>query len=143
MLREGGAINPATAEAKLKATTLYEEIRRRRSDHIYVSRNTGFSLEQCKVVKDYVFCNQHELNYGYFSFDPDIIIAGTWLRLSNKKPSKFLPFDNLFMPHELTELLYILHNNGVSVVEAHEYAEKSYNYSLAAKQYYTMLGIDI
>lgn len=48
---ECGAINPNSYQGIKKAKALYEQIRKRRTDIINVHNHTGFSLEQCKIIK--------------------------------------------------------------------------------------------
>lgn len=54
---------------------MYEQIRKRRTDVLNVSRNSGLSIEQCTIIKNYIFSNMHELSNGYKRFMPDIAIA--------------------------------------------------------------------
>lgn len=61
------AINPVSPTGYAKAEELYEQIRKRRKDYINVARNSGCSLEQVKVIKDYIFNNiqKHDLTLLY------------------------------------------------------------------------------
>ena len=75
MIYESGAISPNDLRCLDEARKLYEQIRNRRTDYINVAHNTQFSVEQCRIVKDYIFYNKHELWEGYKRFAPDIAMA--------------------------------------------------------------------
>lgn len=70
-----GAINPNSMKGLDEAERLYDQIRKRKTDYINVARNSGCSLEQAKVIKDYIFNNMHELHEGYKRFTPDLAMA--------------------------------------------------------------------
>lgn len=140
---ESGALNPNSVIGMTKAKELYEQIKRRRTDYINVADNTNFSIEQCKVIKDYIFINMHELHNGYMSFFPDLSIAQSWLRLSERNGKNILAHDIILLQHELTEILFLLGNTNMHQAQAHILAEQKYNYSLAVKNYYATLGIYI
>lgn len=140
---ESGAINPSSVRGMLEAEKLYEQIRRRRTDYVNVSRNSRLSLEQCKIIKNYIFYDCHELSEGYKRFTPDLAMAQSWLRLSERKGDRVLPHDILMLFHELQEVNYLIRNTSMHQKEAHSLAEKEYNYSKAVKKYYKGLGIII
>ena len=140
---ESGALNPNDNKGTLLANKLYEQIRKRRTDAINVAKNSGLSIEQCTVIKDYVFNNRHILLNGYKRFDPDLSMAQSWLRLSQKNCKLLYKHDSIMLLHELTEITYLLTHTEASQSEAHRYAESKYNYSLACREYYSKLGIKL
>lgn len=143
MIYESGALNPNSRVGMSKASELYEQIRKRRTDYINVARHTKFSLEQCKIVKNYIFLDSHELSVGYRRFYADLAIAQSWLRLSEKDGSRILQHDIILLYHELTEISYLVVYPDMHQAEAHNRAERLYNYSEACKQYYSQLGIKL
>lgn len=143
MIYKSGALNPNSRLGILKADELYEQIRKRRTDCVNVARHTNFSLEQCKIVKNYIFLDRHELSVGYRHFFPDLAIAQSWLRLSEREGNRILQHDVILLYHELTEISYLVRFSEMNQAEAHSRAEKIYNYSEACKQYYNRLGIKI
>lgn len=140
---ESGAINPNDVRSIDIAEKLYNQIRQRRTDYINVARNTRLSLEQCKIIKNYLFYDRHELSDGYKQFLPDIMMAQSWLRLSEKNGNNIQKHDVVMVYHELTEVVLLLTNTNMSQREAHNLAERKYNYLQASKQYYKSLGIII
>lgn len=49
-----GGLNPESEKAQDHAIKMYESIRKRRSDYEMISKNTGFSIEQIQIVKNYI-----------------------------------------------------------------------------------------
>ena len=133
---ESGAQNPNTLANQKKAASMYEQIKRRRTDYINVARNSSLSVEQCKIIKDYMFVNSHELKSGYKPFYPDFAIASSWYRLSEKNAKNVKKHDIIMLLHELKEIQLLLSNKTMSQSEAHRLAEHEYNYSAACKEYY-------
>ena len=138
-----GAINPVSPMGYEKAEELYEQIRKRRKDYINVSKNTNCSLEQAKVIKDYIFNNLHELRNGYRRFDADLMIAQSWLRLSERNANNIQRHDLTLLYHELYEIRLLLADNNLHQASAHEQAQIRYNYNLEAKQFYIKHGFVI
>lgn len=133
---ESGAQNPNTLANQKKAAGMYEQIKRRRTDYINVARNSNLSVEQCKIIKDYMFVNSHELKSGYRPFYPDFAIASSWYRLAEKNPNNIKKHDIVMLYHELREIQILLSKPTMSQSEAHRLAELEYNYSAACKEYY-------
>lgn len=138
-----GALNPNSLREMDEAEKLYEQIRKRRTDHIHVSNNSGCSLEQAKVIKDYIFNNMHELHSGYMRFAPDLAMAQSWLRLSEVKGTRIQQHDIILLQHELCELRLMLDNKDLHQKAAHDIAESRYNYYAAAREFYKQFNIVI
>ena len=136
MIYESGAQNPNSLQNQRKATEMYEQIRKRRTDIINVSNNTNFSLEQCHIIKNYAFINMHELKEGYKAFYPDFAMASSWFRLAEQGGNNIKKHDVIMLYHELYEINLLINNTEISQSEAHRRAEEKYNYTLACKEYY-------
>lgn len=138
-----GAINPNSMKGLDEAERLYDQIRKRKTDYINVAKNSGCSLEQAKVIKDYIFNNMHELHEGYKRFTPDLAMAQSWLRLAETKGVRVLPHDIILLQHELYELRLLLDNKDLHQSAAHNIAESRYNYYAAAREFYKQFNIII
>ena len=138
-----GALNPNSLRGMDEAEKLYEQIRKRKTDHIHVSNNSGCSLEQAKVIKDYIFNNMPELHSGYTRFAPDLAMAQSWLRLSEVKGARIQPHDIVLLQHELYELMLMLDNKDLHQKAAHDITESRYNYYAAAREFYKQFSIII
>lgn len=90
---------------------------------------------QCETVWFYLFMQEHILPTGIHRFDPDLPIAQSWMRLSEKKGRNILPHDRLLLQHELYEIDLQL-RNGLGQKQAHDIAEQSFNYAEECKKYY-------
>ena len=138
-----GALNPNSLRGMDEAEKLYEQIRKRKTDHIHVSNNSGCSLEQAKVIKDYIFNNMHELHSGYMRFAQDLAMAQSWLRLSEVNGARIQPHDIVLLQHELYELRLMLDNKDLHQKAAYDIAESRYNYYAAAREFYKQFNIII
>lgn len=138
MLLQSGALNPDSAEGIRQGIKLYDQIRNRKADYENVAKNTGLSLEQCRILKNYMFLNKHELVAGYERFFPDLAMAQSWLRLSEVHGKNILPMDTLMLKHELFEINLLLTNSKMSPAQAHVIAEDKFNYSQAVVSHYKL-----
>lgn len=144
MIYESGAISPNNIHCLDLAEKMYSQIRRRKTDFINVAKNTGLSVEQCRIVKNYIFYDEHELKEGYIRFTPDIAMAQSWQRLAEKNGNNILQHDYMLVKHELTEIKYLLIYTKMTQREAHNRAEADgYSYSEAVKLYYRSIGFNI
>lgn len=141
--RISGALNPSGRRAIAHAEKEYASFRSMTTDCIFISNNTGYSLEQVSLVKSYLFSSQHYLSScdKFKRFDPSYEIAQSWRRLMNKKGQGIQRHDMLLIPHELLEISFIVKSK-MSQQEAHELASKTYAYDLASKMYYNSMGLD-
>ena len=107
------------------AARYYEEIRKRTGDIGSIAENTGFSLEEIKIIKEHIFINEHELGDDKFErFYPNYDMAISWQRLIEGK--NIQEMDIMLLKHELME--YGLMKQGLLYDEAHGITEKTYNY---------------
>lgn len=137
-----GGLARDSKRAKDYAKRMYEEIRNRRTDYLYVSKNTGFSIEQVQVVKNYLFKDFHYLRGETMvsRFDESYEIAESWKRLSEKDGRHIQYHDTLLIPHELCEIQLLLANSKMSQNVAHRYASNMYPYDIESEKYYRMRG---
>lgn len=137
--RIGNILSP---EASDIAAFLYEQFRRR-DDCFNVAKNSGFTIEQIQLVKYYVFFEKHYNSDNEFErFTPSYDMAESWRRLSEHKGKNIKPHDILLLKHELLEIAMLIQCN-ISQMEAHEIANKTYNYQQASDAYYMSLGIGV
>jgi hypothetical protein len=137
MIHESGGLDPyKDYQVNIVASKLYEQIRHRRTDIEHIANNTGFSIEQITIVKNYIFYDSHVLTSGYSRFLPSYEMAQSWLRLSAKTSSNIQMHDILLLYHELYEIELIISNSRYTQSHAHSLAEQKYNYSKACKEFY-------
>lgn len=64
----------------------------------------------------------HELRRGYRRFDADLMIAQSWLRLSERNANNIQKHDLTLLYHELYEIRFLLSDNNLHQAAAHEQA---------------------
>ena len=108
------------------AKRYYEEIRKRNSDIEAIAKNTGYNVKDIEIVKYHIFIAEHDLGKKKPTrFFPDYDMAVSWQRLIDGNDIKEM--DLVMLNHELSEYNYML--TGMNYFEAHELAEKEFNYS--------------
>ena len=131
-----GALNPNSDEALAHASQYYESVRKMTTDVKNISRNTGYSIDEVKKVKEYIFYEVHDLGDGRIDrFDSDFMMAQSWQRLIDGKDIK--EHDLTLLKHELLEREY--KTQGISHDEAHVLASVKYNYSQEAEDYHAKI----
>lgn len=137
-----GALNPMCDKAIEHANEYYESIRNREypTDIFYIVKNTGFTIEQVSLVRDYIFTGYHMLSTGFSRFDPSFEMAESWRRLSSKD-GKFYDHDALLIFHELYEIQLVI--SGETQTKAHKKATKEYNYQLESTLFYRRQGFEM
>lgn len=139
-----GGLNPLSDRAEDHAFTYYESVRKNKTDYYTIAKNTGFSIEQIQMVKNYIFMDVHYLRddkgYAYRRFYPSFEMADSWRRLQSKGGKLIQKHDILLLQHELSEISLLLMNSKLTQAEAHSKAEATYNYNLACKQFYAQFG---
>lgn len=106
-----------------KAAEQYEKYSRV-DDSELIAKNTGFTVEEIRRIRNHVFYEKHDLDSGYKRFDPDYDMAVAWKRLQE---GKYLPRDITLLKHELLENQLEKEYN-ISAREAHEITQKTYNW---------------
>lgn len=134
----GAITDPFSDEALSHARKYYEFIRRNHSDVARIVKNTGYPSETIQAIKNYLFIDKHQLFGGFRVFDPCFEIAESWKRLSfDFKYVK--PHDFTLIKHEIEEMHLL--QNGYSQKDAHNLAEKKYNYQQESREFYEHLKI--
>lgn len=106
------------------AEVLYETFRNSKYDVVKISKLSGFTKEDISKIKKYLFENPE--------FYPNFYIAQSWDRLRKGIP---IEEDFLLLKHELYEMQIKENNPNISHDEAHDEAEKVYNYAKAIKEW--------
>lgn len=121
-------------EAKAHAELRYVAIRKQKYDVSKIAKRTGFSKEQIREIKNYLFIDVHNLGDRKSQFDPDFAIAQSWDRLTRGHIEKH---DLTLIRHEVYERKLIV--NGMSQNEAHIRATMKFNYEKESREYYDKL----
>ncbi len=119
---KSGALNPNSQEAIKHGKLMYETFRNIKSDVPKIAKNTGIGKEEIERIKNYIFFNKE--------FDEDYDQAQTWDRLRH---GNFIEADLIFLRHELLEIKY--REQGLNYDEAHEIAQKEFNYQKAITEH--------
>lgn len=135
-----GGLLRGTQREQIYSAKMYEQIRNRRTDYLIVAKNTGYSIEQIQIVKNYLFKDYHYLNGSTMTarFDVSYEIAESWRRLSERKGRNIQPHDMLLLQHELYEIQLLLNNPRMSQNTAHNMASKKYPYDVESEKFYRM-----
>ncbi|MCL2618675.1 MAG: hypothetical protein FWD98_06445, partial [Defluviitaleaceae bacterium] len=109
------------------AELYYEEIRNRdpNSDIKAIARNTDFSEDDVRKIREHMFVNKYELDAGFKRFDPDYDMSVSWQNLVSGKNIREM--DIIMLHHELMEH-DLMNSHGMSYPASHEIAEHSFNY---------------
>lgn len=135
-----GGLNVYSEQANIHAEKMYNEIRQRRLDYINVAKNTGFSIEQAQIIKNYIFKDWHMINDKLMRFSPSYEMAESWRRLSQRKGAIIYEHDILLLWHELTEIDLLIRNSNWTQQKAHTVASSTYNYKEASDKFYKSRG---
>lgn len=133
----GAITDPYSEDAERHAEMYYEEIRHLSTDVERIAQNTGMSVDQIALVKNYLFMSKHSLETGFERFDPCFEIAQSWQRLAFDAKN-IQPHDITLLKHELKEMSLV--SQGVPQSEAHRIASQDYNYPEESRLYYEKLG---
>lgn len=133
----GAITDPYCKKAQKHAEMYYQEIRKANTDIEKIASNTDFSLDQIRLIKNYLFIWEHDLEDGTRRFDPIFHIAESWRRLAYDAKN-IQPHDITLLKHELLEIDLV--TKGYSQREAHENATKIHNYSLESSKFYQEKG---
>ncbi len=125
-----GALNSDSDRAVEHAERYYESVRKMKTDSNKIAENTGIKLEHIERVKNHLFMKSHDLGVnGYRRFYADYDISQSWQRLIEGK--NIQPQDIILLKHEYCESRYM--DRGYSQSEAHDKANKRYDYSKAVR----------
>jgi hypothetical protein len=129
---KSGALDRNSKEANEHAELYYEEIRNRKAEPEIkkIAQNTGFTDNQIEKIRNHLFFDDIKFDDGRIErFSSDYDQSQAWQRLIEGKQTDD---DILLLKHELRELEY-MQSNGSSYEEAHNYANKKYNWSKTLK----------
>lgn len=132
--------DPLYVKRDKHASTYYESIRNSKKDPIVksISKNSGLSEIYISKVYDHVFMNEYELYGGTKRFEPDYDMAESFRRLREGKDIQ--EHDIILLKHEHLE--YGLMNElGISYDEAHELAQRKYNYKVTLEKFKKKNGL--
>ena len=126
---QSGALNPNSDRALKHAVTYYESVRHMTTDCARIAANTGFREQDIRVIKNHVFIEEHDLQNGRKRFFPDYEMAQSWQRLIDGR--NIQERDIVLLNHEYIESIFM--KDGLSAVDAHEKAQRIYNYAAFLK----------
>lgn len=126
--------DPLYIKRDAHAAKYYESVRRSKKSDIVksIANNTGISEKSINKVYDHVFVNDHELYGGKRRFDPDYDMAESFRRLREGK--NIQEHDLIMLKHERLEY-ELMEKEHLSYQEAHQLAEKKYNYQRALMEF--------
>lgn len=128
-----GALNPSSKRAQNHAEQYYQAVRKMKTDCKHIAKNTGYSEDEIKQIKNFIFIDSHDLGDGNFEqFAPSYEMAESWQRLIDGK--NIQNHDLTLLKHEIMEKR--LMENGYSQDEAHIVTSQKYNYAKEAYEYY-------
>lgn len=134
-----GALNdkndPLGKKRNKHALQYYEQIRNRKSQYVIdkIANNAGISKRAAKDIYEHIFIKEHIFENGIRKrFDVDYDMGESIRRILEGKDIK--PHDIVLLKHENLELNLMKKYNLV-YEDAHEKAEKKYNYSKALYNY--------
>lgn len=130
-IKVSGALNPYSERASKHAEQYYESVRKMKTDYKRIAKNTGYSENLIKRIKNYSFIDEHELITGKERFYPDFHIAQSWQRLIEGK--NIQKHDLLLLEHEMYELILV--EDGIPQAEAHNLTNAIYNYKKGCDEY--------
>ena len=132
---KSGALNPDSKRAEKHAARYYGLIRSMKTDVKRVAKASGFSEDEIREIKNFIFMEKHDLGGSEPQFFyPDYSMAQSWQRLVNGTPK---PHDITLLEHERMERR--LMRQGMTQDEAHTITSQKFNYAKEAKEYYDSL----
>jgi hypothetical protein len=134
----GGGLKTGSWKARdAYADTYYESIRNRKipSDIEKIAKNTGFSKDTIRSIREHIFIQEHDLGEGVTKrFDTDWQIAQAWQRMEQgwkgNGQDKYKDVDILLLRHELEELT-VMAKYGYNASDAHDKANEKYLWAIA------------
>ena len=132
--------DPDSAEGQEFAEKYYSQIRLMRRDVSKIADNTGFSEDDIRQIKNYLFINKsyYDEDLGIWRrFDPDCAIAQSWQRMKDNAGIK--THDITLLNHELEEMRIKNETPDISHADAHFLASQKYDYQTEAEMYYDNL----
>lgn len=133
MIQTGGRITDIwSKEAEEHAKKYYGLVKAMKTDIRRIAQNTGYRKKDIEAIKKYTFIDHARLPDNIFFYDA--AIAQSWQRLIEGK--NIQKHDLTLLDHEFFELTVKDLNPKISHERAHMQAQKLYNYSKEANEYY-------
>jgi hypothetical protein len=127
-----GARNPYGMAADEHEIRYYQLVRSMHTDVSKIAAATGFTEDEIRDIKNYLFVEKHDLgNGGMEQFAPDYMIAQSRQRLVDGKPE---PHDITLLEHERYERQLVL--QGMTQDKAHIESTHRHNYQKEAQDFY-------
>lgn len=124
------ALDPNSKAAIEHSIRYYGLVRSMKTDCKRIAQNTEFKEEDIKRIKNHIFYKKHKLESGIKRFAPDYEMGQSWQRLIDGRTIKKRVI--ILLNHEFLES--ILMAEGLSYDEAHEKAQRLYNYIKALRE---------
>ena len=126
-----GALKDTDPKASEHAERYYGLVRKMTTDVSRIAENTGYKAANIEKIKNHVFMTKHDLGNGEKEyFYPDYNMAQSWQRLIQGR--NIQPQDYVLLKHECAERF--LMRKGYAQQDAHDRANKKYNYSDALEK---------
>jgi SPP1 gp7 family putative phage head morphogenesis protein len=122
--------DPDGSKRDQHAKTYYASMRNSDKEDIVstISKNANVDAESVSKMYDHLFINKYDLEKGHTTFDEDYDISQSIQRLREGK--NIQEHDRLLVMHEAIEY-DLMNNKGLPYAEAHDIANKKYNYKAA------------
>ena len=133
--------DPFSDRAEAHAALYYPEIRKMSTDCDRIAEHTGFTVNQVRDVKNYLFMDNSYLDPDTGErrqFDPDFAIAQSWQRLTEGRDIQ--PHDRTLLRHELYEMQLKRDHPELTHMEAHRRASEMFDYPGETERYYDHLS---
>ena len=130
--------DPDGKKREAHAERYYESVRNSKKDSVVetISHHTSISAEYVSKMYDHLFINEYDLDKGHVRFDADYDIAESIQRLREGK--NIQEHDVILVYHEAMEY-DLMNNEGLGYEEAHEKANRAFNYQKALDSWYDKL----
>ena len=128
--------DPDNKKREAFAKSYYQEVlhRNRTREISIIAQNTGMSVSDIDKIYAHIFELEHLRKNGKaYKFDPDYDMAQSWMRLREGK--NIQEHDIIMLKHELLESNIMASGKNIAYEDAHEQAQKKYNYQLALDKY--------
>ncbi|WP_427193671.1 hypothetical protein KP615_09710 [Treponema denticola] len=121
--------SPEYKRQERHAKLYYDEIRKRKTDVKKIAENTKMSTAKIEAIKKHIFFTEHEIDGEKVRFSESYKISEAWRRLQTPN---FLIEDLILLNHEYLELT-LMQNLGYTYSQAHEEANKKFNWAKLSK----------
>lgn len=126
--------DPDGKKREAHADRYYESVRNGKKQPVVdaISKNTNINANYVSKMFDHLFVNEYDLDKGHVRFDTDYDIAESVQRLRDGK--NIQEHDLILVYHEAMEY-DLMNNDGLGYEEAHERANRAFNYQHALEKW--------